>query len=600
MMSGSSSETQPAANTTGNMPSDPTNQAIGFGEFQSATTAAGVNQHSSQNGVNYAQVAAPKQEMVYNYVELDATAVADCYSLPKSADISLAVRRTFGDCDEYLRIFAPRRNYPGIWKVETENIEAFKGVSELKTSEDGPVIAKVTVKSERVMVKEGKLHRQQVKNPNDLLITLRDADSLLYKHVSNEDLLQEIIKMGVGSVKRAPQRQFDRKTGDPTGHKYFILENVPPEERKKVPAAFDFYHPQIGMMKMWLSHRYQIRKCWFCGDKHDAICPTRELMMTLQQEREAFKAQNNGMLEVKTYSDSTLRYANQVALASDIDSMPGATLGNLMNAIGVDQNNATIPNVVLVAGANERRSNLPVPEYLYSLQKIRQRVTELASKKNVAIIPPPKLEEEFITPEETVIQEKFEEHLKELSETGALIWDNPIDSYEEDMGKHPSPEQTVTLMKHIHQKSREVWGKPFILPSADDRTLKTNTRYHHVQSLYKYGCGACNEKIQNKWFNICDSCKHSAAVDVTIQDQSKEVTQEIEARLKKEMPPLGSDSEDELKCDECGVLFAELRDLTTHFEEIHPESTRKFKRGKSDKSYDKKGRRVKNVPSKSL
>ena len=237
---------------------------------------------------------------------------------------------------------------------------------------------------------------------------------------------------------------------------------------------------------------------------------------------------------------------------------------------------------------------------MYSLQKIRERVTELAAKKNVAIIPPPQVEAEFITPEETVLQERFQAHLHKLSAAGALIWENPIDCYEEDMGKHPSPQQTATLMKHIHQKSMEVWGKPFKLPSADDRTLKTHTKYHHVRSLYKYGCGACNDKTQNKWFNICDMCKQSAANDPEIQEVSKMIKQEMDARSQQEMPPLSSDSEDELKCDECGVLFTEVRDLTSHFEENHPDSTIKFKRGKSVKSHDKSGRRVKAVPIKSL
>ena len=128
--------------------------------------------------------------------------------------------------------------------------------------------------------------------------------------------------------------------------------------------------------------------------------------------------------------------------------MPGATVGNLLNAIGVDQSNATIPNVILVAGANERRSNLGLPEYLYSLQTIRERVILLTQKKNVAIVPPPQAERELITPEEEVKLEKFKSHLDEMSATGALIWENPIKSYDEDMGLHPSPEQTAALIRY--------------------------------------------------------------------------------------------------------------------------------------------------------
>ena len=558
--------------------------------------------HSNPNEPNtsstgYAQAAAPKQNVVLHYVELDATAVSDCYSLPNNAEISLAVRRTFVDIEEDWKIFAPRRNNPGVWRLETSNIDAFKGVSELRISNDGPAVAKVTIKSERLMVKDGKLQRQNIQNPNDLLITLREADSQLFDYVTNEDILKEILNMGIGALKRAPQRQWDKETGGPSGNKYFILENVSPEDRERIPKFFEFRHPEIGTIQMWLSHRFQIRKCWFCGDRHDAVCPTREKMKQLQQERESLKAQNNGALQLKTYTDSTFRYANQVALASDVDAMPGATVGNLLNAIGVDHNNAMVPNVVLVAGANERRSNMLLPDYLYSLKKIRERVIDLTKQKNVAIVPPPQVETEFITPEEEVKLEKFKSHLDELSAAGALIWENPIKCYDEDTGLHPSPEQTASLIKFIHSKTEEVWGKPFMLPSADDDTLKTHTKYHHVHSLYKYGCGACSDKSKNKWFNICNSCKDTAANCAEIQTLSQKMAKEIEDKLNSDMPPLGYDSEDEFKCDECGVFFDEIRELTIHFKSTHPGKTQKFKRGKSNRSLDdKKGRRDDGAP----
>ena len=158
-MSNAMSCSQPAAvNTSQNMDSE--------GE-------PSISNQQSTSRSGYAQVAAPKQDIVLTYVELDATAVLDCYSLPKSAEISLAVRRTLADSEEEWKIFSPNRNNPGVWKLEMENIDAFKGVSELKVTNDSPAIAKVSIKSERVILKDGKLRRQTIQNPNDLLITLR-------------------------------------------------------------------------------------------------------------------------------------------------------------------------------------------------------------------------------------------------------------------------------------------------------------------------------------------------------------------------------------------------------------------------------------------
>ena len=156
-------------------------------------------------------------------------------------------------------------------------MDIYRGVKELKISDEDPVIAHMDIKSEKITVKgDGQIFRQKIHNPNDLLITLRDADSQLFKHVTNEEILREIINMNIGGVKRAPQRQYDKVTGDPTGNKFFILENVVPADRENIPTSFDFDHPKLGRVKMWLSHKYQIRKCWFCGDRHAAICPMKE------------------------------------------------------------------------------------------------------------------------------------------------------------------------------------------------------------------------------------------------------------------------------------------------------------------------------------
>ena len=460
----------------------------------------------------------------------------------------------------------------------------------------GRVLANIQVKTEKITVREdGRIHRQPQRNPNDLLITLRDADSQFFKHVSNADILREIVQMGVGTVKRAPQRQWDRNTGDPTGNKYFLLENVMPEDRLRIPPSFTFSHPNFGSVKMWLSHRFQIRRCWFCGDTHDAVCPVKEQIKTLQKEREDLKAQNNGVFQVKTYADSTLRYANQIAVASDIDSMSGASTGNLLNAVGVDEDSSDTPNVILVAGSKEIKSDLSPQDFLHSLEVIRTRVLDLQQKKNVAIIPPPvTVTGDFKTPEEEVREEYFNGHLQEMLTAGVQVWENPIKEYDEDNGMHPSPTQTVDLMKFVHAKTMEVWKTPFILPSADDAILKTVNKYHHVNSLYRYGCGACDGKDRNKWFNICDKCKDAASKNEDIGSKAKKMLHEIEEKVTSALPPLQTDSGDELKCNDCDVNFPDMRDLRDHFKESHPDKPLKFKRGKSSSTNneERKDRRL--------
>ena len=110
-----------------------------------------------------------------------------------------------------------------------------------------------------------------------------------------------------------------------------------------------------------------------------------------------------------------------------------------------------------------------------------------------------------------------------------------------------------------------------------------------------YGCRACSSKALNKWYNLFDVCKKSAWTYEEVQVKLKWYT----ARLDAVMPALGYESEDELKCDQCDVIFRDIKDLRAHFNECHPESGLKYKRGKSH-AEEKKGRRPKNVPVKSL
>ena len=41
------------------------------------------------------------------------------------------------------------------------------------------------------------------------------------------------------------------------------------------------------------------------------------------------------------------------------------------------------------------------------------------------------------------------------------------------------------------------------------------------------------------------------------------------------------DSDEEIKCDNCEVVFQDVNDIRNHFKQDHPGSEVKFKRGKS-------------------
>ena len=586
-MAGSFSEPPFQSNETENR------QLTGTAEQNPSSTAATETVHAMTQ--NYADAAAEKS-ITHEFVEIDLTSTNDCYNLPVAAKVSRAIRNTFGEDDDRV-IIAPRRGNAGIWRIETSNIDIYRPAKELLY--EGVPLGTVAIKSEKITVKEdGQVIRKFQRSPHDLLITLRDADSNLLRHVTNDQILEKIVELGVGKIKKSVQRQIDRVSGEYTGNKYFVLENVLPENRAQIPDSFVFEVASIGKLKMWLNHRHQLRRCWFCGEKHDAVCKIREKVDELVSEREKMRTEEG--IKIKTYSDSTLRYANQTSLQSDIDAMSGATLGNIINAIGVDTENIEIPNVILLSGTNEKKMTVTPAEYISSLKTIRERAAEVVkTKQNVAWITPPK-PVGLLSPDEIARDEVFEKHIKQMEDVGVKVWRNPIEGYDEDWGSHPSIVQTADLLEYINKRVHEDFNVSYQLPSATKEVLALPTKYKYVTPLYKYGCGACGKKDRNRWTNICDNCKTDAQDEAIIslaEDFAKRVA-EIEDL---ENPTLEVASDDDsLRCETCEVTFQEISDLRQHFKDAHPGTN--YKRTKHNTTGDGKkgGRRVKPVPTKSI
>ena len=194
----------------------------------------------------------------------------------------------------------------------------------------------------------------------------------------------------------------------------------------------------------------------------------------------------------------------------DIQAMSGATTGNILNAVEIDESHKQVENVIIVAGQNELQAPLTEEEFLLCLKMKGERLKSLATSKNVGIVKPPP--QKSIDPLEQAKEIVFHDHLAEIAnEVPRLkVWDNPIDSYEEDACTHPSPSQTTTLLHHIDQKSKEDFGVSIFLKSGPNNLISTKKKYSGVQALYKYGCSACADKERNKWRSLCSKCTAAA------------------------------------------------------------------------------------------
>ena len=126
-----------------------------------------------------------------------------------------------------------------------------------------------------------------------------------------------------------------------------------------------------------------------------------------------------------------------------------------------------------------------------------ERVEALSKEKKVAMIPPP-TSSGLLSAEEKVREEVYAQHLQELKESGVKVWENPLQSYEEDWGAHPSPQQSAILCSYIHKKVESEFGVPALMKSAKEDIIALPNKYAHVTSFYKYGCGAGRGTQQRK------------------------------------------------------------------------------------------------------
>ena len=520
-----------------------------------------------------------------SYVEVDSTYKYNCYDVKKHeqvAKVVYAISNTFRE-DTTKRLITLTGRDKGIYKIETDNIAMYEGHEFLV--HEGNNIAKVSIKTEKRYVDvNGKIRTERRAAEDELLITLFGADTDENRNISDEQLYEKIIEMGIGRIKKAIMPQPHRESPDVfTGNKYFVLKGIRKEDIAKIPSCFEFQSQEFGVQRIWLNYRGKKRRCNFCSNFHEEpTCPLEAKIRQMEEEREQIREKFDDHLPIKTYSDSTLRHVNQKALASDVDAMSGGSTGNILNAIEIDPNNEAVENIIIVAGQNEINRTMEPEKFLWIMERNKERLMHLARKKNIAIIPPPP--QNFVISDPKAKEEIFQETLAELSKVENItIWDNPITEYHADGGQHPTETQTKELINFIDARVQEYFQIPYKLPSATSDEITTERFYNRVNSLYKYGCSACNQKKHNKVSNLCDECLSKLRDDETILTSLETFRHRVKiidetnnpkiTRTMLEVSPVTSDNEGstaECKCRDCGEVLQSGLQIREHYDTKHP------------------------------
>ena len=523
------------------------------------------------------------------YIEIDTTTCMSCYEVAniKNAQIVHAIEIQF-PADHTRRLRALKGQNNGKWRISTKNPDLYKNIPFL--SYKGQNLGSVKVVTEKKVVNSlgetsfvrardelsSGMRASGAGNPDtELLITLVGADEPRFEHVSDEELVERVVSMGVGKMKIPIRQQTYKGTSEFTGNKYFVLKDLEPGDKKRLHDHFDFFDAVNGRMgRMWLSWYGKQRNCSHCRKTHDGECPLMALAAKLQEERDAIKSKNGNVHPIKTYANSEMRLASQDSMTGDVDCMSGGSTGNILNAIEIDPNPSSI--AVVVAGQNELNRTMDVPEFLWQLKKNRERMTKLAENIKLLLLPPPV--QNSALPEPKIKEEMFHEHLMRLSlaSHNIRVVDNPLECYSDDGGQHPSVEETVALIQYIDEQTKKLFETPYVLPSSTVETLTTTSLYGKVTGLYKYGCSGCDSKERNKWYNLCTECRASLQGDDEVQKMVEEFEERVERFMSVNNPEIqevSTESPEILSCPHCSTEFDSGEQIRNHFKDRHPEAT---------------------------
>ena len=184
--------------------------------------------------------------------------------------------------------------------------------------------------------------------------------------------------MGVfGEVVMRTKPQVDKVTGLMNCNRMCVVDTT----SSKNPLPDRLQVEGIEGKSFLLKYKGKKWHCSSCNEMHEGACPYLKEFYAALDAKKAIKELNYAII-----GDSTIRHTDHVGLAADVMSMPGATTGQLANAVK-DMPKQTYKEVILVAGANDVRTSDITSEFLMAkrIDKSLKRLKEVASGQNIKI-----------------------------------------------------------------------------------------------------------------------------------------------------------------------------------------------------------------------
>ena len=362
----------------------------------------------------------------------------------------------------------------GIFRVDSSDYSLYENKSLLIRETNIP-FSPVYVRNKNSGESRGETFRETRREGT--LITIHRSFRAPERHIPHEKFDEYFDKIGIEIIKQT-QPQLKKYTNVLNNNRYLVVQKLDDDEEAKKRIGTSI---TVGNRKFSIGYDCLQKYCFLCSRKHGYDCPTRARFEHLKKLRQGKTGKR------KIYGTSVLRHANQLATTSNISCMSGGGIGQLVNAITIDQKH---DEVVIAGGTNEIVHAREDTEFVHTIDKSIEKLSKLAEEVKTSFLFPSL---DLTTPTLKARATYLEESLAKLPHVQLI---KPTSVEMDDT--HPTEDGTKTIIKELQRSLGDV-----ILEEATDDDL-TAKKYSKVHKMYKIGCRACSDPALHTY--LCDEC----------------------------------------------------------------------------------------------
>ena len=395
-------------------------------------------------------------------------------------------------------------------------------------------------------------NRAPMEKEKGVLITFQDAGMREHDDIPSADFDKALAAFNLHVIVSTRMQPVHDCKGSFNGNRFCVVRI--PEDMNMIPEYLPVRSPRGKLHNFKSTYKNQARQCDVCWVKHIGQCPKKKAMFEAKEKKE--KMREEGEIQSKIISDSTLRLANPLGTKSEICTMSGGGLGQVTQAVMDDPDTDNMKEIFIVGGANDvKYDQFSMNQFCENIEVSLKKVEGLAAaypEKSITLVtspPPPDsfndglsdssgdgdcvyeddAEDNDLWMKKEYLQRRIQQMITQSDEKNLPNLHSLQVKYGVDDSGHPTPGGTSEILEQIGEKSIAedfIWDKDYIC---------ADKIYTMVQSIYLYGCNMCDKygadvsREVHRCRLLCDSCFE--IVDARADTEAYPLIQEIIAEF---------------------------------------------------------------------